>query len=387
MVPFAGFSMPVSYFDQSVGESHRWTREKASLFDVGHMVQHKFSGPGAAGLLERITPCSPRKIGAWSSTLSCLLHEGTGGIVDDCVVARLGNGDFFGESGGGFYVVTNAACREKDLSFIGSEIEKLDEDVEWEVLEGRGLLALQGPESAGALRRIVADNGAKEALESLYFGQCREMDLNTSSYKVLPPVLVSRGGYTGEDGFEISVPAEATVELAESLLGGRGPERVKFAGLGARDSLRLEAGMCLYGHDLDDETTPVEAGLSWVIPKDRREQGGFYGSDVILKQLKPKKEGGGVSKRRIGLIIEGAPAREGAEILGPNEEVIGKITSGCPSPTLGKNIAMGYVASGFNKVGTELLVRVRGKTRSAVSVKMPFVPSRYWKQASGTAPA
>ena len=246
-------------------------------------------------------------------------------------------------------------------------------------------MALQGPLSAEILQKVVAGPGTGNVMD-LYFGQCRELTLKLSSGSVSPPVLVSRGGYTGEDGFEISVPAEVTVEVAETLLQSAGSEKLRLAGLGARDSLRLEAGMCLYGHDLDDKTTPVEAGLSWVVSKDRREKGGFHGSQVILKQLKRKEDGGGVSRRRIGLVIEGAPAREGAEILGPNDQVVGKITSGCPSPTLGKNVAMGYVASGFNKTGTSLGVRVRGKLRKAEVVKMPFVPTRYWKEGSGTAP-
>ena len=351
--------------------------------DQGHRfrVQHKLSGPAAVALLELITPASPTSLKPFHSTLSCMLHPETGGIVDDTVIAALGP-----ES---FYIVTNAACRDKDIAYISDQISKLGTThgkLNWEVLSGQGLMALQGPLSSEILQKVVAGPRTGTIMD-LYFGQCRELNLKLSSGRVSPPVLVSRGGYTGEDGFEISVPAEATVDVANALLQSAGPGKLRLAGLGARDSLRLEAGMCLYGHDLSDETTPVEAGLSWVVARDRRERGGFHGSQVILKQLKPKADGGGVSQRRIGMVIEGAPAREGAAILGPNNQVIGKITSGCPSPTLGKNIAMGYVASGFNKTGTELGVRVRGKLRKAEVVKMPFVPSRYWKEASGTAPA
>ena len=282
-------------------------------------------------------------------------------------------------------MVTNAACREKDIAYISAQIKDLEADVKWEVLEGWGLIALQGPLSADILQELLADKSIK--LEKLYFGQCLEVTLRLPSGEDSPPVLVSRGGYTGEDGFEISVPPEGTVAVTEALLESAGPEKLRLAGLGARDSLRLEAGMCLYGHDLDDTTTPVEAGLAWVISKDRRASGGFHGSDIILNQIKPKKEGGtGVSRRRVGLIVEGAPAREGAEIVAEDGTVIGNVTSGCPSPTLGKNIAMGYVKSGMHKAGTKLGVVVRGKKRNAEVVKMPFVQSRYWKQAAGTSP-
>jgi len=172
------------------------------------------------------------------------------------------------------------------------------------------------------------------------------------------------------------------VEVTEILLEKSGPGQLQLAGLAARDSLRLEAGMCLYGHDLDDTTTPVEAALSWVIGKDRRADGGFHGAEIILQQLIPKSKGGsGVERRRIGLVVEGAPAREGTEIVGEDGEKIGVITSGCPSPTLKKNVAMGYIKDGFHKSGTNVEVVIRGKKRKAQVTKMPFVPSRYWKGA------
>lgn len=201
------------------------------------------------------------------------------------------------------------------------------------------------------------------------------------------PVLISRGGYTGEDGFEISIAsAGETVAVTQALLAAAGPERLQLAGLGARDSLRLEAGMCLYGHDLDDSTTPVEGGLAWIIPKERRgADAGYHGADVISRQLVLRSKGGaGVERRRVGLVVQGAPAREGAEVVTKDGEKIGKVTSGCPSPTLGINIAMAYVKDGFHKSGTELDVVVRGRNRKATVTKMPFAPTRYWK---GTAPA
>ncbi|KAF2271416.1 glycine cleavage system T protein [Westerdykella ornata] len=373
-VPFGGYQMPVQYSDLGIGESHNWTREKASLFDVGHMVQHEFSGPGAQAFLETLTPSSLSSLNEYTSTLSALLHRETGGIVDDTIITRLP---------GKFYVVTNAGCREKDLAYLKSELEDWgknhpDQPVEWKVLDNQGLIALQGPLAADILSRVLDEEHAKE-LETLYFGQSTHATIKGTDTEV----LVSRGGYTGEDGFEISIPPYATEAVTAFLLDSAKDE-LRLAGLGARDSLRLEAGMCLYGHDLDDTTTPVEAGLSWIIGKDRRAKGGFHGDSVILQQLKKKSEGGGVSRRRVGFIVEGAPAREGAKILDPESgEEIGVITSGCPSPTLKKNISMGYIKDGMHKSGTEVQVVVRGKKRKATVSKMPFVPSKYFRPAPG----
>lgn len=377
-VPFGGFAMPVQYSDLSVGESHNWTREKASLFDVSHMVQHYFKGPGAAAFLERITPASASTLADNSSTLSTLLHRNTGGIVDDTIITKL--------PGDVFFVVTNAACRDKDSAYLSGELDAFKAEhgedgttaVTWDRLDGRGLIALQGPLAVDILSSVLP--AESRDLTTLYFGQSRSLSFQLPSGQAVSDVLVSRGGYTGEDGFEISVPGEHTTALAQLLLETGGPDKLRWAGLGARDSLRLEAGMCLYGHDLDDTTTPVEGALAWIIPKDRREKGGFHGSDVVLAQLKPKSKGGaGVGRRRIGLVVEGAPAREGAEIVDETGASIGKITSGCPSPTLKKNIAMGYIKDGKHKSGTEVQVVVRGKPRKAVVTKMPFVPSKYWK--------
>ena len=343
-------------------------------------VQHHISGPGATAFLEKITPSSLAALQPYHSTLSCLLHPVTGGIVDDTVITRLGPEMF--------YVVTNASCREKDLAYFTEQLQAHQGhgDVNWAVLEDWGLIALQGPLSAELLTKALGGSDHVDLTE-LYFGQCKQisMDLRNGSEPI--PLLISRGGYTGEDGFEISIPPPGVVEVTEHLLNGAGSDQLRLAGLGARDSLRLEAGMCLYGHDLDDTTTPIEAGLSWVVHKDRRTAGGFHGDGVILQQLRPVKEGGGLSRRRVGLIVDGAPAREGAEILAQaGDKVIGKVTSGCPSPTLGRKIAMGYVESGNHKAGTEVGVLVRGKRWKATVVKMPFVASRYWKKAVGLAP-
>lgn len=376
--------MPVQYDSLSVSASHHFTRSHASLFDVSHMVQHHVHGPGATAFLEKVTPASVTELVEHRSTLSTLLWPVTGGIVDDTIITRLGP-----ES---FYVVTNAACREKDLRYLDEQIKDFksngDREVTWDVNNQAGLIALQGPLSADILGGLLVgpEEGEEIDLKSLYFGQSIWAKVKLLGGKVSnSPVLVNRGGYTGEDGFEISIPPEAVIPVTEALLQTATKERLQLAGLGARDSLRLEAGLCLYGHDLDDSTTPVEAGLSWTIGKSRKTAGGFHGDKVILSQLTPKSKGGsGVERRRVGLIVEGAPAREGAEIVDEKGEKIGHITSGCPSPTLGKNIAMGYIKDGFHKSGTNVEVVVRGKKRKAQVTKMPFVPSKYWK---GAAPA
>jgi aminomethyltransferase len=295
--------------------------------------------------------------------------------VDDTVITRLGQRLFC--------LVTNAGCRDKDLAYLTDHVKQWNEtmeySVDWEVLENWGLAALQGPLSASILENILV-SPLNANLKGLYFGQSRAVQVRLVSGDPSVPIIISRGGYTGEDGFEISLPPGIAMPVTESLLRSAGPEKLRLAGLGARNSLRLEAGMCLYGHDLNDATTPVEASLGWVIGRDRRIGGGFFGDQVILRQLKSAKEGGsGVGQRRVGFTIEGAPAREGTEIIDAKGEIIGKITSGSPSPTLGKNIAMGYIKSGYHKIGTQVEVVVRGKRRSATITKMPFVPSSYWR--------
>ncbi|CAK7198641.1 Aminomethyltransferase, mitochondrial [Sporothrix eucalyptigena] len=384
MVPFGGFHMPVQYAGLSVSASHHFTREKASLFDVGHMVQRHITGPGAAAFLEALTPSGIEALEPHRSTLSTFLWaNSSGGIVDDTVITRLGPQHF--------YVVTNAACREKDDAYLAHWLadeglrQRLPGAVHHEEMAGWGLVALQGPLAKDILAESLADGEAAD-LPNLFFGSSLYARLRLGvNGEISSPLLISRAGYTGEDGFEISIPPEETVAVTEALLLTGTPERLQFAGLGARDSLRLEAGMCLYGHDLDDTTSPVEAGLSWIIPKHRRGDYSFNGAETILEQLRPKSKGGmGVTRRRVGLVVEGAPAREGAEIVelgegGAAGAVIGRVTSGCPSPTLGKNIAMGYVKDGLHKSGTELGIVVRGKARKAVVTKMPFVPAKYWK--------
>ncbi|GLB41469.1 putative P-loop containing nucleoside triphosphate hydrolase protein [Lyophyllum shimeji] len=353
MVPFAGYAMPLVYDEVGQVASHNHVRTSAGLFDVSHMVQSNFRGPSASAFMEWLTPSSLSSLKPYHSTLSVLLNE-HGGIIDDTIVTK--------HSNEAFYVVTNAGRRERDLAWMRDKLEEWNASesgrqggtVEMEVMEGWGLLALQGPQAAAYLQTLTPFD-----LKQLTFGTSAFVPIEGFN------LHVARGGYTGEDGFEISVPPSQTVDVAKLL--SKPP--VQLTGLGARDSLRLEAGMCLYGNELDEDVTPVEAGLTWVIPKERREAGGFIGAAGVQRALKE-----GPAKRRVGLVIEGAPARQGAKIFAPSgNALLGSVTSGIPSPTLSQNIAMGYVSSGWHKKGTEVAVDVRNKLRKAVVTPMPFM--------------
>lgn len=345
--------MPVLYSDLGLSESHLWTRAKSSIFDVSHMVQFKLSGDSVIDFLEKITPAGCRELGSYRSTLSIITNTG-GGIIDDLIVTKHSDEEF--------YIVTNAACRDKDLLHISTQLREWGKPIKLELLDDHGLIALQGPLSSTILQTHTNDD-----LSELKFGHSRYLDVSGIKCHV------ARGGYTGEDGFEISCPATHITSLTETLL-ATDTEAIKLAGLGARDSLRLEAGMCLYGSDLNDTTTPNEAGLLWTIPKRRRSEGGFIGDSEILKQL-----GAGVKRRRVGLVVTGAPARAGAEITSVDGVKVGTITSGCPSPTLGRNIAMGYVETGYHKPGMKLGVKVRNRVNDGEVTRMPFVLTNYYK--------
>lgn len=335
----------------------------------------------------KLTPSSLDKLAPKTSTLSCLLEEGTGGIVDDTVITRRGP-----ES---FYFVTNAGRRTEDLAFLQSAIDAHRstngaDSIKWDILEDRALVALQGPLASTILQRHIHTAGGTPAAEvdlsTLYFGQCRELHLTLPDGSATAhPLLISRTGYTGEDGFEISIPTSGAPSLATDvtnlLLSDN--NHVRLAGLAARDSLRLEAGMCLYGHDITTAQTPPSAALGWVVGRDRRDAAtaSFNGASVILPQLaSPAKT---LKQRRVGLNIEkGPPAREGAfivDLANPDKSSpVGVVTSGLPSPSLGgANIAMAYVNQGLHKKGTELGVLVRNKLRKASVVGMPWVESKF----------
>ncbi|KIY46819.1 glycine cleavage system T protein [Fistulina hepatica ATCC 64428] len=361
MVPFAGYSMPLAYGNVGQVASHKHVREHAGLFDVGHMVQSIFRGPTTTEFLEWLTPSSLSGLQPYSSTLSVLLNE-QGGIIDDTIITK--------HSPDSFYVVTNAGRRERDLDWFKTKLEEWNAgelakhkgNVELEVLEDWGLLALQGPDTASYLQTLTSFD-----LRTLTFGKSAFIPIDGGFN-----LHVARGGYTGEDGFEVSIPPSQTIDVATLLVK---PPTVQLTGLAARDSLRLEAGMCLYGSDLDEDTTPIEAGLSWVIGKERKTAGSFIGAEGVLKHIRE-----GPPRRRVGLIVDDAPARHGAQIFAPDvAEPIGTVTSGGPSPWLGLNIAMGYVKSGWHKKGTAVEVSVRNKKRPARISPMPFVQTNYWR--------
>ncbi|KAK9385348.1 hypothetical protein V1515DRAFT_608341 [Lipomyces mesembrius] len=355
MHPFAGFSMPITYETQSIIESNKWVRSQAGLFDVSHMVQHIFTGKDVTTFLERITPTDVRELAPYSGVYSMFLNN-NGGIVDDIIITK--------HTDDKYYIVTNAACRAGDLAFL-EEQKKLHgrSDIGHEILEEWGLLALQGPRAAEALQGLTDFD-----LTQLKFGNVGLVPVKGSKY------WVSRSGYTGEDGFEISVPKEETLGFTERLL-GESNSVVKLAGLGVRDALRLEAGLCLYGQDLDEITTPIQASLSWVVGKRRRLEGGFNGYEVIAEELK-----NGTSRRRVGFLSDGPPAREGSKIYEKaGVKLIGVVTSGLPSPTVGRNIAMGYVEKSFMKRGTEVLFDIRSRKRPGTVAKIPFVPPNYYR--------
>lgn len=350
MVPFAGYEMPVQYPDGIMAE-HLHTRAAAGLFDVSHMGQVIVSGAGVARALERLVPVELESLPINRQTYALFTNE-QGGILDDLMIARWAEDTFF--------LVVNAACKEQDLAHLRANLSGFAIDY----LDGRGLLALQGPAAAEVMAQI-----APEASELIFMNGCHISIDGADCY-------ITRSGYTGEDGFEISVPAGAAEALARKLLSY---EQVKPIGLGARDSLRLEAGLCLYGHDLDTTTTPIQAALLWSISKSRRSDGGkaggFPGAEVIFAEM-----AAGAVRKRVGLAIEGrAPVREGAEIVNEAGEQVGVVTSGGFGPTLEAPLAMCYVQADYATVGTALSALVRGKPRPVTVAKMPFVPQRYYR--------
>ena len=347
MVPFAGYAMPVQY-DGVLGE-HTHTRAHAGLFDVSHMGQAKLvaAGGGDPGeALEDLVPGAIQSLKPGRMRYTLLLND-EGGIVDDLMVTRLDPQTLF--------LVVNAACKDRDFHMIDTGLQGRASLTR---LDDRALVALQGPEAAAALAEDVPQSA----------------DLSFMQAAILPwrghELIISRSGYTGEDGFEISVPVDVVEAFADALLD---KPMVKPIGLGARDSLRLEAGMCLYGHDLDETTTPVEGDLVWAISKKRRETGGFPGFDKIARQMAE-----GVSRKRVGLRPQGRTiAREGAAILDTNGNRIGQVTSGSFGPSVGGPVGMGYVPPAFAEIGTPLMVEVRGKHNPAEVAPTPFVEHKY----------
>lgn len=350
MVPFAGYEMPVQY-PTGVLKEHNHTRAQAGLFDVSHMGQVRLSGPDAAAALETLVPVDIIDLPLNTQRYAMFTSE-QGGVLDDLMVSN---------GGDHLFVVVNAACKQQDVAHMRKHI---GDRCAIEELSDRALLALQGPAAASVMARL-----APEAVKMVFMQTTKVTLANAECF-------VSRSGYTGEDGFEISVPNDKAEELARLLLAQ--PE-VAPIGLGARDSLRLEAGLCLYGHDMDTATTPVEAGLAWALSKARRaggaRPGGYLGADVIMRQLAE-----GVARKRVGLLVKDRmPVREGAELTDADGRVIGKVTSGGFGPTVSGPIAMGYVETAHANIGTALQAIVRGKPVPVEVAKTPFVPQRYYR--------
>jgi len=349
MVSFAGYSMPVQY-DGVIAE-HLWTRTQAGLFDVSHMGQLTFHGTNVDAALETLFPGDLQMLKDGRLRYSMLLDE-NGGIVDDLMATRRGDH---------FYVVVNGATKAGDIE----EFERrLPKGIILDHWKEQALLALQGPRAAEVLEPLAPGVG------DLIFMQGAMFVIGGA------PAWISRSGYTGEDGFEISVAATAAEAIADALTAH---DAVKPIGLGARDSLRLEAGLPLYGHDLDRQTTPVMADLQFAIGKRRRAEGGFPGASRIVGEI----DAGSV-QRRVGLLVDGRqPVREGALILDDEGNEIGRITSGTFSPSLQRPIAMGYVATALAAPGTALKLEQRGKIFDAVVTPMPFVPHHYHRKPAG----
>jgi aminomethyltransferase len=347
MVPFAGYEMPVQY--EGIMAEHLWTRQNAGLFDVSHMGQLFAHGRGVDAALERLMPGDFRDAKDMKPKYSLLLNE-EGGIIDDLMATRRGDD---------FYVVVNGATKHGDIEYMRSRLS----DIAIDYMREQALLALQGPLAAEVLNETIPGVGELGFMQGgpfRAFGQS---------------LWISRSGYTGEDGFEISIPAIAAQTLADWLVAD---ERVRPIGLGARDSLRLEAGLPLYGHDLDYRTTPVMAGLNFAINKRRRAEGGFPGAMRILAELD-----NGPAEVRVGFAVDGRqPVREGALVLDREGNDVGRITSGGFSPSLQRPIAMGYIAAPLSQVGTAVKLEQRGKLFDARVAAFPFVPHRYHRKGA-----
>ena len=348
MVAFAGYQMPIQY--DGIMAEHLWTREHAGLFDVSHMGQLIVTGDGAEAALERLLPADLRLLKHGRLRYSLLLNE-AGGIVDDLMATRREDH---------FYVVVNGATKAGDIAYIE---ERLPAGVVLDHMREQALLALQGPQAVEALARLAP------GVAELGFMTGSAFDLAGTR------AWISRSGYTGEDGFEISVAATSAEQVADALL--EQPE-VKPIGLGARDSLRLEAGLPLYGHDLDPETTPIAADLAFAISKRRRGEGGFPGAERIVRELED-----GPIQRRVGLFVDGRqPVREGAAVIDEDGSEVGRVASGGFSPTLQRPIAMAYVPAASAVPGTPIRLAQRGRVFQAEVAPMPFVPHRYHRKGS-----
>lgn len=348
MGPFAGFDMPMIYKGHSIPDSVAWTRNECSIFDVSHMLQTKLTGEKAINAIESICTADVAGLKDNAGCLSLFTND-IGGIYDDLIVNKITNDEI--------YIVSNASMMEQDFGLLSNAAEKFGADLT--TIE-TSLVAIQGPKAVSILQQ-----GTQHNLANIYF-----MQGDTVQLFGIDGIRLTRCGYTGEDGFELSVPSDKVNDLVEAILTRGG----KMAGLGARDTLRLEAGLCLYGNDIDQTTLPPSAVLLFTVPKKRRADGNFPGCAQIIEQQKSKP-----LMKRVGFVFQEGkpPARAGAIIIADGEEV-GTVTSGGPSPSIGRNIGMGYVPLALAKPNTELQVKVRKNVFAATVSKMPFVPCTYY---------
>ncbi len=344
MVPFAGYEMPVQY-SAGIMTEHTHTRAKAGLFDVSHMGQAWLHGESAAQVIERLIPGDVQALEVGQSRYSMITND-QGGIVDDLIVTNWGDK---------LFLVVNASRKDVDFPLIE---QAAGADARLEIINDHALIALQGPDAVDVLSALAT------GVENMSFMTAALFDIDGT------PCHVTRSGYTGEDGYEISVPTGAVEDLAEKLVS---LDNVLPIGLGARDTLRLEAGLCLYGNDIDETTSPIEAGLTWTISKRRREAADFPGAPRILGEIAD-----GVSRKRVGILPSGrAPARDGTVIHDLQGQACGVVTSGGFGPSVGGPVAMGYVPTSLAKAGSEIELAVRKNMVSAKVEKMPFQPHRY----------
>jgi aminomethyltransferase len=343
-IPFAGYEMPVQY-STGIMEEHKFTRNKAGLFDVSHMGQLSIEGNHNLELaLENIIPVDLKSLKLNQSKYSFLTNE-KGGIYDDLIVTKVAKG---------FNIILNAACKKNDFKIINKALE---DKFKLTLHNDLSLIALQGPKSLEILEKIV------NKVSALRFMNGNNFFYNNKN------IYITRSGYTGEDGFEISLPNDLAEDFVKKLI----DQGAKPIGLGARDTLRLEAGLCLYGHDINESTSPIEANLKWAISKRRREEGGFPGYEKIKSDLNGK-----LSRLRVGIKPEGKViAREGTKIFSEDNEEIGSVTSGTFGPTINSSIAMGYVKYNFSKVETKIFLEVRGKKHDARISELPFYKKKY----------
>lgn len=360
MVNFEGFDMPVQY-PTGIMKEHFACRENAAVFDVSHMGQVRIFGKDRVDFLESLCCSDLKELTKGCGTLTVFLND-KGGIIDDSIITNMGEYSS---------IVFNAGRKIIDLQNLNTQLETnfKGKDVRIEHRTDKSLIAFQGPKAHVVLQNLVTGN-----LSNLGFMEQALMDVP----KINEVIGVMRCGYTGEDGFELSVSNTNAQKLWELLYQENNKEGIIPAGLGARDSLRLEAGLCLYGHDMNEDITPVEATLKWLIGKRRRQEGGFKGFKTIEAQLSGKTE---ITKQRIGFMFTGGPpAREGSTIHNEDGTEIGYVTSGSMSPCLKQNIGMGYVTPGNTKTGTKLIARIRNKDYPITVKKTPFVPAKYYRK-------